>query len=159
MSKRHRVLRRLAADALLTAIALCVFALFHHVLPRAQQSVGIVISNPYKTETPRGGNVIEQPEGAIMIASAYDGTSASDVSGFYVSGARGRNNKNNSKNNGSNNKNNGRGGQTGTSGKGGSALTEDSALALPEAEQTADLSPHRGKVCGQIHRYGSQDGQ
>mgnify|MGYP002624643043 FL=1 len=34
-------------DILLTGVALCIFALFHHVLPREQESVGIVIPNPY----------------------------------------------------------------------------------------------------------------
>ena len=47
--KKHRILRNLLIDVLLTGAALVIFALFHHVLPRQQQSLGIVISNPYQT--------------------------------------------------------------------------------------------------------------
>ena len=49
--KRHSVLKNIALDLLCAALALVVFALFHHVLPRQQQSLGIVISNPYQQET------------------------------------------------------------------------------------------------------------
>ncbi len=41
------MLKRLLMDIALTGIALVVFAFFHHVLPRRQESMGIVISNPY----------------------------------------------------------------------------------------------------------------
>ena len=46
------MLKRILIDVLCTGIALVIFALFHHVLPRQQQSVGIVIENPYKTTAP-----------------------------------------------------------------------------------------------------------
>ena len=48
---KHRVIRNILIDMICAGIALVVFALFHHVLPREQQSVGIVIPNPYKTDT------------------------------------------------------------------------------------------------------------
>ena len=45
--RKHTVLRSICLDVLLAGAALTVFALFHHVLPRQQQSAGIVIPNPY----------------------------------------------------------------------------------------------------------------
>ena len=48
--KKHPVLRNLLIDILCAGLALVVFALFHHVLPRKQESLGIVISNPYQKE-------------------------------------------------------------------------------------------------------------
>ncbi len=50
--KKHRVLRSILIDLVCAGIALMVFALFHHVLPRQQESLGIVIGNPYQTEAP-----------------------------------------------------------------------------------------------------------
>ncbi len=46
MMKKRRILRNLLLDALLAGIGLTLFALFHHVLPRQQESVGITISPP-----------------------------------------------------------------------------------------------------------------
>ena len=72
MSKtKHPVIRNLCVDAALLGVALVVFALFHHVLPRQQQSVGIVIPNPYKTEAPAGDESgLTLPEGTVVTASA-----------------------------------------------------------------------------------------
>jgi hypothetical protein len=97
--KKHIVLRNLLFDMVCAGLLLVVFALFHHVLPRQEQSMGIVIGNPYKTNSPGG---MALPEDTVFLASA----GLSDVS---VSAAKGRNG--------------GFGG--GTSGKGGSALTEE----------------------------------
>ena len=44
--RQHPVVRNLLIDILCAALALVVFALFHHVLPRQEESLGIVISNP-----------------------------------------------------------------------------------------------------------------
>ena len=46
-----RILFNITLDLVLAGIALCVFALFHHVLPREQESVGIVIARPTATAT------------------------------------------------------------------------------------------------------------
>ncbi len=46
MMKKRRILRNLLLDALLAGIGLTLFALFHHVLPRQQESVGITIAPP-----------------------------------------------------------------------------------------------------------------
>ena len=47
--KKHVVIRNLLIDICCAGIALTVFALFHHVLPREQESLNIVIENPYQT--------------------------------------------------------------------------------------------------------------
>ena len=77
-AKRKRlVLRNVLIDVLCAGLALVVFALFHHVLPRQQQGMGIVIENPYKTNSTKDGALIQWPQDAALIASA----SASDGPG------------------------------------------------------------------------------
>ena len=68
--KKHRVLRNLFIDLVCAGLALTVFALFHHVLPRQQQSLCIVITNPYQPETAEKDSGLALPEEAILIASA-----------------------------------------------------------------------------------------
>ena len=46
MSKKHKLLRGLLMDILAAGLALMAFALFHHVLPREQQSLNVQIANP-----------------------------------------------------------------------------------------------------------------
>ena len=115
--KRHSVLKNIALDLLCAALALVVFALFHHVLPRQQQSLGIVISNPYQQET--DGSAIPRPDG-LLLASA----GASDLPQGSLFAAKGG-------------RNNGRGGgQSGMSSKGGSALTDGSTDDTESADDT-----------------------
>ncbi|MBQ8080680.1 MAG: phosphodiester glycosidase family protein [Clostridia bacterium] len=134
--KKHRLLRNLLLDILLTGVALVIFALFHHVLPRQQQSMGIVIANPYKTETPadESGGL---PDGAYLIAST-DRTSAStvisDVSAPVLAAKGGRSTGS------------GRGGTT-SGQKGGSALTED-ASDIGDTDE-GDLTPISEKFADQ----------
>ena len=75
--KKHPVIRNLLIDLVITGLALVVFALFHHVLPRQQQSMGIVIPNPaqQKEETGADSSLV-LPEGAQLIASAASGKGA-----------------------------------------------------------------------------------
>ena len=49
--KKHRILRNILIDAVCAGLALVVFALYHHVLPRQEESLGIVIANPYETKS------------------------------------------------------------------------------------------------------------
>ena len=49
---KHRVLKNLAIDIICAGLGLTAFALFHHVLPRQQQSMGIVISQESQAEAP-----------------------------------------------------------------------------------------------------------
>ena len=116
--KKRRVLRNILIDLVCTGLALIIFALFHHVLPRQQQSLGIVISNPYQTDDTDNGSSRSLPEDAILIASA----GMSDAPMLSAKGGR--------PNNGS------RGNGSGLNGKGGSALTEGSDETVPETDDT-----------------------
>ena len=111
--KKGGVWKNLLFDLVCAGVALTIFALFHHVLPREQQSLGIVIPNPYQTTD---NSSLALPEDTVFLASA----GASDVS-FGTLSAKGKPN----------------GGKNGGSGKGGSALTDGGA----EAEETADDTP------------------
>ena len=104
--KKHRVLRNLLIDIICAGLALIVFALFHHVLPRQQQGLGIVISNPYQSDSQDGSSGFDLPDGAMVLASA----GAGDVPVLSARGGR---------------QNGGRGAGKEMNGKGGSALTED----------------------------------
>lgn len=116
--KKRSVLRNVLIDLACTAVALTVFALFHHVLPRQQESLGIVISNPYATKTGEPSSSLALPEGAVLVASA----GASDVPTLSARGGR--------------QQSGGRGGQTVSGAKGGSALTEEDAEVQEETDQT-----------------------
>ena len=102
--KKHPVLRNLLIDILCAGLVLIVFALFHHVLPRQEEGLGIVIRNPYqeKTDSNDSGSSLYDPE--TLIASA----GVSDSSTLSAAGRR----KNGGKNGG------------GMNDKGGSALTD-----------------------------------
>ena len=117
--KKNRVLRNLLIDAVCLGVALVVFALFHHVLPRQQQSVGIVIPNPYKTETNAGtDSSLALPEDTVYLA-------AGGMSDGGLNLSAGRNSRGTQKNNSKNTMNS----------KGGSALT-DSGEAAEETDDT-----------------------
>ena len=116
--KKHLVLRNILIDLVCTGFVLMIFALFHHVLPRQQQSLGIVISNPYQTDDTDNSSSHSLPDDAILIASA----GMSDAPMLSARGGR--------QNNGS------RGNGNGTNGKGGSALTEGSDEVTLETDDT-----------------------
>ena len=119
--KKHPVLRNILIDLMCTGLVLIVFALFHHVLPRQQQGLGIVISNPNRTETEEDTSGFTLPEGGQLTASAW----ISDIpSAMSAKGGKG------GKGSGSG----GKGG--GTNSKGGSALTDDGSAAAEETDDT-----------------------
>ena len=68
-STGSRILRNLLLDILITMIALVIFALFHHVLPRQMTSTGIVIENPYKRPSSTDGSSV-LPEGTVLLADS-----------------------------------------------------------------------------------------
>ena len=68
--RKHIILRNILIDLACAGAALVVFALFHHVLPRQQQGLGIVISNPYRTESGGDSTGFALPENAMLTASA-----------------------------------------------------------------------------------------
>ncbi len=118
--KKHLILRNILIDALCAGLALTLFALFHHVLQRPQQGLGIVISNPYQKDNTSDGAFISLPEDAVRVASA----GASDSFTLTAKGGRqnpfGRGNK---------------GG--GMNDKGGSALTD----GVTGASEVTDDTP------------------
>ena len=116
MKKQH-ILRNILIDLVITGLVLTVFALFHHVLPRQKQSLGIVISNPYQTvEENSGSSGCIMPEDKMLIASA----GMSDAPMLSAKGSR--------QNSG------GRGKGNGSNGKGGSALTAESEDTIQESD-------------------------
>ncbi len=145
-NRKHPLLRNLLTDLLCTGIALVIFALFHHVLPRQQQSVGIVIENPYQVSAEQTAvssageeaEVMAEPVSTLASEEARTGTRiVSDIgrsAGRSGKSSRSRNQKNSGKN-GSN-----------MNSKGGSALTgtadttesEDSASAASQEVPIAD---------------------
>ena len=125
--KKHPVIRNILIDLLCAGLGLVAFALFHHVLPRPQQSMGIVISNPYQPDSSSNGSSLSLPDDAILIASA----GMSDAPMLSAKGGR--------QNNG------GRGNKGGMNSKGGSALTGESDSDTGEA----DDEPISGKFADQ----------
>jgi len=138
-ARKHPVLRNLLIDLLCCGAALTVFALFHHVLPRQEQSLGIVIENPYKTEKTKTKEATETteetaeestsglnlPEGTRMLTAS---AGVSDTSLQSASGGR-RQNSRPGGNQG--------GGSDGMGGKGGSALTDaDGSVETQDADDT-----------------------
>ena len=145
-NRKHPLLRNLLTDLLCTGIALVIFALFHHVLPRQQQSVGIVIENPYQVSAEQTAvssageeaEVMAEPVSTLASEEARTGTRiVSDIgrsAGRSGKSSRSRNQKNSGKNG------------TNMNSKGGSALTgtadttesEDSASAASQEVPIAD---------------------
>ena len=116
--KKHPAARNLLIDCLCAGLALIVFALFHHVLPRQQESLGIVIQNPYRTEAAGQDTGSLQAEPRLIASGGV-----SDVSGLSASGGR---------------KNSGGRGKQGSemNGKGGSALTEGGTEETAGTDET-----------------------
>ncbi|NLD82984.1 MAG: phosphodiester glycosidase family protein [Clostridiales bacterium] len=138
--KKHRIVRNLLIDLLCAALALVVFALFHHVLPRQQEGLGITIENPYKTEAPAAGALPAPGDGLLTAAGGVSDAPARTA----AKGGRG---------------NNGR--SDGMNGKGGSALTdegtpaEDASDDTPLSEKFADR--YTDTVVATENSYSSPD--
>lgn len=149
---RHPILKRLLIDAVATGAALCVFALFHHVLPQEQQSLSIAIQNPYAaasaqtavsssqtndnsfTAAGMDDSVIdsEKTETGAARTKAYttlDYTASSRSSSSTTSSRSGKGSRTPS---GSSRSGGSRSGSAGSSSKGGSAVTYDSGSAYEE---------------------------
>ncbi|MBR6966611.1 MAG: phosphodiester glycosidase family protein [Clostridia bacterium] len=116
--KRHIVLRNLLIDVICAGLALLIFALFHHVLPRPQQSMGIVINNPYQTDTADKDESSKLPDNSMLIASA----GISDVPMMSAKGGG--------------QSSSGRRNNDGMNSKGGSALTEDESDPSEDTDET-----------------------
>ena len=126
-------------DLVCAGFALVLFALFHHVLPRQQQSLGITVSNTVSSEKSTEASVTPDPESAGLIAS----TGINDVSPLSVSSANDQ--QTTGSGHGSKSGRSGKGNKNGgMNGKGGSALNEeteteaDGESDTPISEKFAD---------------------
>ena len=150
MKKKHHVIRNLLTDVLIAGLVLVVFAMFHHVLPREQQSLNMQTAKPVqaaetaaaeKTDTEKDTAQMtekkeaDESETAETAAAeteekyrptvwASASTGKSDVSG------KGPSSRQNSRKGGKN---------SGMNSKGGSALTESSGAAEDRTETTDDV--------------------
>ena len=139
--KKSSVVQKLLIDVVCAGLALVLFALFHHVLPRQQQSLGITVSNSVSSEKITESNVTPTPEAAGIIASA----SINDVSSPSASGSQqssiqqsSRSDRQTSSGRGSRS---GRGSKNGgMNSKGGSALEEDAVTDVNANTIAAEAS-------------------
>ena len=69
MSKKHKLLRGLLMDILAAGLALMAFALFHHVLPREQQSLNVQIANPAAAVTVTAAETEKETEPETIAAT------------------------------------------------------------------------------------------
>ena len=165
------MIRKLLLDAAAAGLALMVFALFHHVLPRAQQSLNVQTIRPVQAEETA---VPETEEVRTAEAKAEDRTAAAEPetdetasataaektegyrptvrttasSGRSDSGGRKSGSRQNSRKSGK---------SSGMNSKGGSALTENDEAAEASAEP-ADETP-LAETGGEIREpvYGLRD--
>ena len=123
---KHRVWRNILIDLVLAGMALVVFALFHHVLPRQQESMGIVIPNPYGavTEDTLTGEIREM----TLIAAGPASCIVTDTGENRLARGGGRQNTRRTQSG------------SGSSSKGGSALTEETAETAEETDETVSLA-------------------
>ena len=69
MKRRHTILRSLLIDILAAGLALTAFALFHHVLPREQQSLNVQIANPAAAVTVTAAETEKETEPETIAAT------------------------------------------------------------------------------------------
>lgn len=149
--RKHPVFRNILLDLVCAGLALVVFALFHHVLPRQQQSLGIAISDSYhlEKETDTGLSTVPEPAGVTASASVSDVLSASgsrQISGDPQNSGSQQNSSSRQSSVGQQNSSgrgsrSGKGGKgSGMNGKGGSALEEDADSAADKDTAAVEAS-------------------
>lgn len=155
MRKKHPMIRKLLLDAAAAGLALTVFALFHHVLPRAQQSLNVQTIRPvqaeetqvHETEEAKAAEAQNEERTAAKVPETDETNSAETAaektegyrptvrttasSGRSDSGGRKSGSRQNSRKSGK---------SSGMNSKGGSALTENDEAAEASAEP-ADETP------------------
>ena len=148
--EKKRVIRNLLLDVVAAGLVLMVFALFHHVLPREQQSLNIQTARPVQAvETTAAVNTDAEKDTAELtekketVESETTETAAAEEEEKYrptvwasastgksdVSG-KGPSSRQNSRKGGKN---------SGMNSKGGSALTESSGAVQDRTETTDDV--------------------
>ncbi len=136
--KKHGFWRMLMIDAACAGLALVVFALFHHVLPRRQESLGIVTGTGSAVITAEAEEAVEAqtPTAAQASATAVPGAVSGATPGnTSVSSRRARRTASASRTGGGSGRS-----RSGSSEKGGSALTGTDAGAEAAPENTADMA-------------------
>ena len=124
--KKHLVLRNLLIDIVCAGSALVVFALFHHVLPRQQQSMAIVIANPAQTAAADQSDAVQTAVSTVQLASASKSDAPSTPS--MPSAVSSKTSRQSSRGRGSK--------SSGMNDKGGSALTDDTSTTVAETDDT-----------------------
>ena len=150
MKKKHRVIRNLLLDAAAAGLALMVFALFHHVLPREQQSLNMQTARPVQAvETTAAVNTDAEKDTAELtekketVESETTETAATEEEEKYrptvwASASTGKSDA--SEKGPASRQNSRKGGKdSGMNSKGGSALTESSEAAEDRTEATDDV--------------------
>ena len=149
MRRKHPMIRKLLLDAAAAGLALMVFALFHHVLPRAQQSLNVQTIRPvqaeetqvHETEEAKAAEAQNEERTAAKVPETDETNSAETAaektegyrptvlttasSGRSDSGGRKSSSRQNSRKSGK---------SSGMNSKGGSALTENDEAAEASAE-------------------------
>lgn len=125
MKKKHTAFRNLLIDMLAATLALTVFALFHHVLPREQEALNVQILNPAAAETAEKADASPEASESSFQPTIREATASAGMSDAKSRGS-GRQGKQ-------------RNGNGGMNSKGGSALTESSET--PSAEENAETIP------------------
>lgn len=155
MRKKHPMIRKLLLDAAAAGLALTVFALFHHVLPRTQQSLNVQTIRPvqaektqvHETEEAKAAEAQNEERTAAKVPETDETNSAETAaektegyrptvlttasSGRSDSGGRKSSSRQNSRKSGK---------SSGMNSKGGSALTGTDEAAEASAEP-ADETP------------------
>ena len=139
--KKSSVVQKLLIDVMCAGLALVLFALFHHVLPRQQQGLDITVSNSVSSEKITESNVTPTPEAAGIIASA----SINDVSSPSASGSQQssiqQSSRSDRQSNSGRGSRSGRGSKNGgMNSKGGSALEEDAVTDVNADTIVAEAS-------------------
>ena len=150
MRRRHRTVLNLLIDALAAGLALTVFALFHHVLPREQQSLNVQTVNPTAaigqvlTTAEAEAESIQESEPEAGPAAAETETEAAEFQPtVMITASAGTGDSGSRSKPGGRGKQKSGGGQNAMNGKGGSALTEsggESAVTAEADEETVPIS-------------------
>ena len=161
MKKKHRMIRNLLIDAMAAGLALAVFALFHHVLPREQESLNVRIENPGSSlirPAASAGSQAADRETETTTAETgetFQPTVVTTASaGKSDSGSRGGSGKPGRQKNG----------KDGMNSKGGSALTDFSGTSADTAagtDQTSTAADFTGRFTDTVvvteNSYSSPD--
>ncbi len=164
--KKHALWKKVLIDVLCAGLALIVFALFHHVLPRQQQGLGIVIADSSRTASsgsaaasadsaPFSASSVPSPDSAA--SSSLPSSSLPDSVGTVAaagksdtpyakiggrssngSGSSGRNSNSpgGKSPGGKGGRSGGSNGSNGMNGKGGSALTDSGSDTAASSDDT-----------------------